>query len=107
MSLVDELIGDKETKEFRLTDKRTEIWNKIFRKVRPVVKYRYGSSSKHIDIAGDLGARYIDRMVDVYTGRFQEIEEEIERLEQEKEQLKDDWETEDVKFRHLDKVLDN
>lgn len=106
MSLVDEVFReDLEKKEFRLTEKRKEIWDKIFRKVRPVVKYRYGSGSKQIDIAGELGARYIDRMVDVYTGRFQEIEEEIEELEKEKQELKEKWETEEVKFGHLDKVL--
>ena len=106
MSLVDEVFREGlEKKEFRLTKKRKEIWDKIFRKVRPVVKYRYGSGSKQIDIAGELGARYIDRMIDVYTGRFQEIEKEIEELEQEKQELKENWETEEVKFRHLDKVL--
>ena len=106
MSLVDEVFReDLEKKEFRLTKKRKEIWNKIFRKVRPVVKYRYGSGSKQIDIAGELGAKYIDRMVDVYTGRYSEIEKEIKELEQEKEQLKEKWETEEIKFRHLDKVI--
>lgn len=107
MSLVDEFLGDIEKKEFRLTKKRKEIWDKIFRNVRPVVKYRYGSASKQIDIAGMLGARYIERMKDVYTGRYQEIEEEIEQLEKEKQDLEEKWETEDVKFRHLDKIMDD
>lgn len=105
MSLVDEYLGDIEKKEFRLTEKRTAIWDEVLRKVRPVVKYRYGSASKQIDISTQLGTRYIDRMIDVYTGRYQEIEDEIEELEKEKEELKEKWETEDVKFRHLDKVI--
>jgi len=107
MSLADELLGDIEKKEFRLTKNRKKIWDKIFRKVRPVVKYRYGSASKQIDIAGELGARYIDRMVDIYQGRYQEIEEEIQELEQEKQRLKDDWETDEVKFKHLDKFINS
>jgi hypothetical protein len=106
MSLVDEKFGDIEKKEFRLTKNRKKIWNKIFEKVQPVIKYRYSSDSKAVDIGGKLGARYIDRMIDVYTGRYQEIEEEIEQLEQEKKKLEEKWETEEVKFRHLDKVLD-
>lgn len=105
MSLVDEKFGDLKKKEFRLTQKRKKIWNKIFRKVQPVIKYRYSSDSKAIDLAGELGALYIDRMIDVYTGRYQEIEKEIEQLEKEKAELEENWETEEIKFRHLDKVL--
>lgn len=103
MSLVDELLGDIEKKEFRLTKKRKKIWNKIFRKVRPVVKYRYGSASKQIDIAGELGAKYIDRMLDKKR-EIEEIDEKIQELEEQKAEIKDKWETDEVKFRHLDKV---
>jgi len=103
MSLVDELLGDIEKKEFRLTKKRKKIWNKIFRKVRPVVKYRYGSASKQIDIAGELGAKYIDRMLDKKK-EIEEIDEKIQELEEQKAEIKDKWETDEVKFRHLDKV---
>lgn len=106
MSLVEEKFGDLKKKEFRLTKNRKQIWNKIFRKVQPVIKYRYSSDSKAIDLAGLLGAKYIDRMIDVYTGRYQEIEKEIEELEKEKEEIKEKWETEEIKFRHLDKVID-
>jgi hypothetical protein len=100
-----EIDHENDTKEFRLTKTRSDIWNEIMLKVRPVIKYRFSSASKAIDVSGELGARYIDRMIDVYTGRYQEIEEEIEALEQEKKQLEEKWETEEVKFRHLDKIL--
>lgn len=105
MSLVEEKFGDLKKKEFRLTKNRKQIWEKVFRKVQPVIKYRYSSDSKAVDVAAGLGARYIDRMKDVYTGRYTEIEKEIERLEEEKAQLEEEWETEEIKFHHLDKVI--
>jgi len=105
MSLVEEKFGDLSKKEFRLTKNRKQIWEKVFRKVQPVIKYRYSSDSKAIDVSAELGARYIDRMIDAYKQQ-QEDQEKIEEIEERIEERKEKWETEEIKFRHLDKVID-
>lgn len=81
--------------EYRKTDKREEIFESAIDRIGNLISQK--SDSQAIDHSVKLGTRYIDRMREAKK-EYEKIEEEIQELEKRREELKNRWETQEIKF---------
>jgi 3-deoxy-D-manno-octulosonic-acid transferase len=85
--------------EYRKTKKRKQIFESAIDRIGQLISQT--SDSQAIDRSVKLGTRYIDRMREVKNERYTDIQEQIKELEEEKRQLEERWETEEIKFEDI------
>lgn len=84
--------------EMKLNDRREELIDRIEDVVKPLISYT--SKTRSVEESARLGTKYVERMREKQK-ELEKIDREIEKLEAEKKEIKERWETKEVKFSSL------
>jgi hypothetical protein len=84
--------------EMRMNDRREELFDRIHDVVGQVISF--SSKTRAVEESSRLGTKYIERMR-AKKEELDEIDEQIQELEQVKKQIRENWETDAVRFEDL------
>lgn len=84
--------------EMKINERREELFDRISDIIAPLITYTSDTRAREESMR--LGTKYIERMRDKKE-ELREIDNEIEDLRERKKNIKQKWETEEVRFSDL------
>lgn len=84
--------------EMKVNERRSELFDRIMDVVEPLIGY--SSKTRSIEESARLGTKYIERMRDKKK-QLEEIDRDIEKLREQKQEIRENWETKEISFEDL------
>lgn len=83
---------------FSKTKKRKTLFERAIDRISPLISQT--SRSQAVDQAVEMGERYLDRMQEAKK-EYESLEKEKQDIERQQRELRQKWETEEIKFEDI------